>query len=69
MIGFLYDYGDELTVEESSERLKEMVKGFATEIVFYGASKIFTPPALPAKSGKKKANQQFVINRLKEIYG
>ena len=22
-----------------------------------------------AKSGKKKSNQQFVINRLKEIYG
>jgi len=45
-----YSYGDELTVEESYERLtgisKICIKGFAAGFVVYGASKIFTPPAL-----------------------
>lgn len=53
MVGFPYDYGDELTVEESSKRLKEISKifikgftrGFAAGFVVYGASKIVTLPA------------------------
>ena len=53
MIGFPYDYGDELTVEESFERLtgiskifiKGFARGFAAGFVVYGASKIVTLPA------------------------
>ena len=53
MIGFPYDYGDELTVEESCERLtgiskifiKGFARGFAAGFVIYGASKIVTLPA------------------------
>ena len=50
MVGFPYNYGDDLTVEESCERLvgisnifiKGFARGFTTGFVVYGAAKIFT---------------------------
>lgn len=85
MVGFPYNYGDGLTVEESCERLtgisKIFIKGFAKEFttgfVVYGASKIFTLPAfaedtpvnVPAKPESPPKVNQAEAGALSGAYG
>ena len=72
MVGFPYNYGDELTVEESCERLtgiskiciKGFAKGFAAGFVVYGASKIFTPPALAEGTGANVPAKADKVNKV-----
>ena len=65
----------------SAENRANFIKGYKFGLLVFGISGVLLTSTTVfasddgieilalAKSGKKKSNQQFVINRLKEIYG